>query len=302
MTDFFNYGLTEEDWMDYAQHQLMIRQELTDASRQRRPVDPTLVPVTPKTPNKQTPKVAVADGDSDDAEDNGSESPDANNESGPVVGPVGPVLVKRENDKPAKEKSEGPDNENKKFTDVHVGSGGAWGAGAAPGSLLAKLIEEQERQSEAKNADSNIGDTSRGQAMDEDSKYGHGTSHDASHDNQGWNQESQGDQDWNNQGHQSHHDWNSQSQNHGGQQDWNSRGSYGQQQWNQHHNNHRGGGGGGRGYHGGRGGRGGYNNDYGGRGRDRSHQSGSHWGGGGGGDYQQRKRPRDDYDNNRYGR
>jgi hypothetical protein len=60
MTDFFNYGLLKEDWLEYAEQQLLIRQELTDASRQRGPPDPTVVPVTPRAPQKQTPKVAVA--------------------------------------------------------------------------------------------------------------------------------------------------------------------------------------------------------------------------------------------------
>lgn len=290
LTDFFNYGMGEEDWLDYAQQQLMIRQELTDAGRQRRPVDPTIVPVTPKTPNKQTPKVAVAESTNNDTEKQ-LEVLDASNESGPVIGPA---IVKREGENAAKDKTEGPDKGDTKFTDIHVGSGGAWGAGAAPGSVLAKLIEEQERQ---QNAGTDDADTPPNH-KDEDSIYGPGAGNNG---NREWNnQDSYSDQDWNNQGHssQKQHDWNNQG--HGGQQDWNDRGSYGQQQqWNQHKSTHRGGrggGGGGRGYYGGRGGRGGrgsYNNDYRGRGgRDQSYQSR-----GGGSDHQQRKRPREDYDN-----
>lgn len=59
MTDYFNYGLTEEDWMEYSQQQLMIRQELSEANRQKRPPDPTIVPVMPRKPRSQNPKVAV---------------------------------------------------------------------------------------------------------------------------------------------------------------------------------------------------------------------------------------------------
>ena len=48
MTDFFNYGFSEEDWLEYAEQQLMIRQELIDANRQNRASDPSIVPVIPK--------------------------------------------------------------------------------------------------------------------------------------------------------------------------------------------------------------------------------------------------------------
>ena len=48
MTDFFNYGFSEEDWLEYGEQQLMIRQELIDANRQKRPPDPSIVPVIPK--------------------------------------------------------------------------------------------------------------------------------------------------------------------------------------------------------------------------------------------------------------
>jgi hypothetical protein len=307
LTDYFNYGLQEEDWMDYAEQQLAIRQELTDASRQRRPPDPTVVTVTPRAPTKQTPKVAVAVSATDEKD---ADAADAGSDSGAVIGPV---LVKQEIDTQPQVKSEGPDKKaEKKFKDVPV-TGGAWGAGAAPGSMLAKLIEDQERKAEG-GSDVQMSEAPRGHAMEADSKYGPASGHDGSQDNRGWNQNSQNDHDWNNHGHQSHQshqDWNNQS--HGGQQDWNNRGSYGQQQdWNQQSHSYRGGGGGGgggggRGYYGGGrdgggrggrgGGRGGYN-DHGGRGRDRdrdrSHQSSSYRGGGG--DYHQRKRPRDEYD------
>lgn len=256
-TDFFNYGLTEEDWLEYAQQQLMIRQELTDATKQRRAPDPTLVPVTPRAPSKQQPKVAVAvSGEKGDD----TESPEGTDDSSATV--LGPVLVKKE----IKENTEGPNKKaNKSRVDVHVGSGGAWGAGAAPGSVLAKMIEEQERKeaaASAHNTDTEMRDT-RGQDT-----YGGRSRYDnrGGQDNRGWNQDSH-----------------------------NHRDSYGGQRYDQRHD--RGGGYyGDRGGHGGRGGRGSHYNDHGDRGRDhRSHYNN-------GSDYQQRKRPRDDYDNKRYRR
>ena len=48
VTDFFNYGFAEEDWLEYGEQQLMIRQELIDANRQKRAPDPSIVPVIPK--------------------------------------------------------------------------------------------------------------------------------------------------------------------------------------------------------------------------------------------------------------
>lgn len=134
ITDFFNYTLTEEDWMEYGAQQLDIRQELTDAGRQRRPPDPTIVPVMPRAPARQTPKVAVS-GDSDN---NGTDVTMGDDEE-PVIGPIMPHggaavdvgTIKTEETEQAKDLQ-------------HLGSGGAWGAGAAPGSLLARLIEEQE--------------------------------------------------------------------------------------------------------------------------------------------------------------
>ncbi|OEU13085.1 hypothetical protein FRACYDRAFT_142118, partial [Fragilariopsis cylindrus CCMP1102] len=44
MTDYFNYGFSEEDWLEYGEQQLMIRQELLDANRQNRPPDHSIVP------------------------------------------------------------------------------------------------------------------------------------------------------------------------------------------------------------------------------------------------------------------
>ena len=60
VTDFFNYSMTEFDWAEYAEGQLAVRQELTDASRQKRQPDPNIVPVEPKMPSKQNPKVSVS--------------------------------------------------------------------------------------------------------------------------------------------------------------------------------------------------------------------------------------------------
>ncbi len=128
----------EEDWVEYSQNQLQIRQELTDASRQRRPPDPNIVPVTPKTPAKQAPRVAVAVKETSDSTDADGDVNMATEEN--VV--LGPTMVKQE------EKKESKDGDTEKMDTVGDVGGGAWGAGAAPGSMLAKLIEEQERKNE----------------------------------------------------------------------------------------------------------------------------------------------------------
>lgn len=147
LTDFFNYGFGEDDWLEYSQQQLMIRQELTDASRQRRQPDPGIVPVTPRTPNKQTPRVAVAGGGDGNENGDGSAAPGDVAADGTVIGPT---KVKT-TDGDAMDVEE--DGKGEKKVDVeHVGVGGAWGAGAAPGSVLARLIEEQERKTETPSA------------------------------------------------------------------------------------------------------------------------------------------------------
>ena len=139
ITDFFNYTLTEEDWMDYSTQQLAIRQELTDAIRQRRPPDPNIVPVTARAPAKQTPKVALAGESLEGGEDSGM-----GDEDSPVIGPYMPQGGIKEEEPILKAEAleEGTDIQ-------HLGSGGAWGAGAAPGSLLARLIEEQENRGQS---------------------------------------------------------------------------------------------------------------------------------------------------------
>lgn len=150
ISDFFNYGFQEEDWLEYSEQQLLIRQELIDANRQKRQPDPSIVPVVPKAPRKQNPKVAVSSsgGQSEGADDDHNEG----DENAPVAGPE---LVKTEEVRgkggedvaPDDDAPQGPaKNEPKEFVDVNSGIGGAWGMGAIPGSKLAQLIEEQEKQ------------------------------------------------------------------------------------------------------------------------------------------------------------
>ena len=141
-SDFFNYGLTEETWLEYAQQQMTIRQELIDAARNKRPPDPNIVPVTPLVPQTQQPKVAVT-GNANDKEGEGDKEGTANEpvEVAPEpMAPLGPSL-------PSKLPSATTDVEPPTPTaEVPAGVGGAWGAGAAPGSHLAKLIAEQEQR------------------------------------------------------------------------------------------------------------------------------------------------------------
>jgi len=174
--DYFNYGLTEEDWMEYAERQLAVRQELTDASKQKRLPDPAIVPVVPRAPSKQGDRVAVRvkkaeeendgggsiDADEKRGDDNDSEEDDES-DAGVEVGPVKPAELEEKNeeggvggnDNGATTVDSISDKDNAKF-DEEVKSettdpeynpekivGGAWGAGAAPDSVLLRLIQEQ---------------------------------------------------------------------------------------------------------------------------------------------------------------
>jgi hypothetical protein len=144
LTDFFNYGFTEDDWLEYSQQQLMIRQELMDASRQKRPPDPNIVPVAQRAPKMQNPRVAVANSSKTDDID----EDDKDGESGGGAA-FGPVKVKPEITSDLMDTDEPTAADDKRTEDVKFDdSGGAWGAGAAPGSMLARLIEEQERAGE----------------------------------------------------------------------------------------------------------------------------------------------------------
>ena len=280
LTDYFNYGLSEEDWLEYAQQQLTIRQELTDASRQRRPPDPTLVPVTPRAPSKQTPKVAVL-ADAEDGEGGNEVGAGGDGEAKEL----GPVLVKNEIAAPETTTGQGPDKPETKI-DVPVGAGGAWGAGAAPGSMLAKLIEEQEsRESEAPKS---LAASSA--PMDEDGRYGPAAGDHYNDDQQ--STFSRAEQDYNQgddyasvrSGHSSQHEGNNSygggGHHYGG----------GSQHFDQYGGGYRGGRGGHYGGRGGRGGRGNFrdNRQFQGRGGGGYHQDG--------GSDHHRKRSRDDYD------
>ena len=141
-TDFFNYGMTDDDWFEYSEIQMSIRQELTDASKQGRKPDPTLIPVNPRAPRKQNPRVAVSNKKKEAEEQALLDAKD-------LPGPQAPKPDDGEGADQAKAEGEAADEGGKKkkkaAADEDIGAG-AWGAGAAPGSVLAKLIEEQERK------------------------------------------------------------------------------------------------------------------------------------------------------------
>lgn len=157
LSDFFNYGFQEEDWLEYAEQQLLIRQELMDANRQKRPPDPGIVPVAPKAPKSQTSRVTLSlngtnDKDGPTKADNNDDDDDGN---APVAGPQ---MVKTDHDmitRAVDDEGVKPDetvlgpvkNDFTNIVDVNPGVGGAW-ATPAPGSKLAQLIAEQERQME----------------------------------------------------------------------------------------------------------------------------------------------------------
>lgn len=139
LTDFFNYGLAVDDWLEYAQQQLTIRQELTDASKQKRPPDPNIVPVSARKPKSQTPKVAVASSDGDEKE---NEAQSAAGDDSDANGPgIGPAFVKKEEPVEEEKKSHSEEKE-KAYREDFAGPGGVWGA---PDAVLARLIEEQEQ-------------------------------------------------------------------------------------------------------------------------------------------------------------
>ncbi len=147
ITDYFNYGMGEEDWLEYSERQLAVRQELTDAGRQRRNPDPTIVPVVPRTPSTQNPRVAVVVKKKD-----GKKEEDNAVSVGPSK-PTKPDGVKSEGDNDSdgdvKMKEEVDVDDSSKDTSKGNASssidnlGGAWAA--PPGSKLAQLIEEQEK-------------------------------------------------------------------------------------------------------------------------------------------------------------
>jgi hypothetical protein len=144
LPDFFNYGLTEEDWMEYAEQQLMIRQELMDANRQKRQPDPNIVPVVPRTPRSQQPRVAVASSNTSGIGGGSHDEGDDDHLEASLEPALGPSLPEAT---PATVKIEPAAVEEplvKAMPVIPAGIGGAWGAGAEPGSFLAKLIEEQE--------------------------------------------------------------------------------------------------------------------------------------------------------------
>eukprot|EP00816_Leptocylindrus_hargravesii_P000690 CAMPEP_0196826056 /NCGR_PEP_ID=MMETSP1362-20130617/93415_1 /TAXON_ID=163516 /ORGANISM="Leptocylindrus danicus, Strain CCMP1856" /LENGTH=677 /DNA_ID=CAMNT_0042206587 /DNA_START=715 /DNA_END=2748 /DNA_ORIENTATION=- len=164
ITDFFNYGMTEYDWAEYAEQQLAVRQELTDASRQKRQPDPNIVPVEPKMPSKQNPKVAVKSKQSKitmtTAKNSNQLEHDNNSRGSVVIGPTVPMVCKVVRDDTntdhattttttttTAQHNDGNVKEHEKEEEEEEDDtiGGAWGGAATPGSVLAQLIEEQER-------------------------------------------------------------------------------------------------------------------------------------------------------------
>ena len=130
VTDFFNYGLSEEEWLEYGQQQLAIRQELIEASREKRAVDPNIVPVVPKKPSSASSQVVSASVDA--PVENGDD--DDGGELGPSA-TGGTALAAQDV----------TDEETKKYYNIDVGYNGAWGTGSSFDSKLLHLIEEQQR-------------------------------------------------------------------------------------------------------------------------------------------------------------
>ena len=123
---------------------ILIFLELTDAVRQKRQPDPIIVPVAPRAPSKQTPKVAVRK--KKESEENDNENQTIH---GSVIGPQVPIKCELIDTKDGNETenmtSQNITKDEENEDDIAAESiGGAWGGNAVPGSMLAKLIEEQE--------------------------------------------------------------------------------------------------------------------------------------------------------------
>jgi len=114
-TDFLNYGLTESEWSEYAQQQVRIRTELTESHKQKRPVNPDIVPVLPV---------------KKDTEEDG--------EAGPAVAPANDEAKK---DEPVKKEVKEEPKEEEAVEELPPAEGGAW---AIPkGSRLAEMLDGQ---------------------------------------------------------------------------------------------------------------------------------------------------------------
>ena len=137
-TEYFNYGMDEHDWAEYAEGQLAIRQELTDAARQKRTPDPGIVPVVPRAPKQQGDRVAVVRRGDDDGGPGGEGEGDGGDVE--MGAELGPLAARRE---AAADDDEGDANAETKEEDEEEIVGGAWGAGASKDSVLHRLIVEQ---------------------------------------------------------------------------------------------------------------------------------------------------------------
>mmetsp|Transcript_31993 Transcript_31993/g.67251 ORF Transcript_31993/g.67251 Transcript_31993/m.67251 type:complete len:670 (-) Transcript_31993:449-2458(-) len=164
ITDYFNYGMMEEDWLEYAERQLAVRQELTDASKQKRLPDPGIVTVVPRAPRVQGDRVAVrkkkvvedeeGENEGEEKNENHDNYGDCGLEMGVELGPLNTVEKEKssgseENEKEVwekfkKEKEDAaPSSTASSSAKQEKVIGGAWGAGAAKDSVLLRLILEQ---------------------------------------------------------------------------------------------------------------------------------------------------------------
>lgn len=150
-SEFFNYGLSEEDWLEYAAQQLIIRQELIDAYRQKRLPDPAIVPIQPPVEKEESAStstgiVATAVIPAPEEVKNDSTAP--SNEDDKVENDATMEAVETPNEISVLPVAAAPTEsvipKKQDIPDIAIGVGGAWGAGAAPGSYLARLIEEQD--------------------------------------------------------------------------------------------------------------------------------------------------------------
>jgi len=160
LAEFFNYGLSEEDWLEYSQQQLLIRQELVDAHNQKRPPDPAIVPIqAPVKSEVADDATAVeakpqAEADEEAGGEKNAGTADADGDTTATECATAATATMGPSSKPDSESTEDTKIASVSMApqpqpvavDVPASLGGAWGAGAAPGSVLAKLMEEQQQQ------------------------------------------------------------------------------------------------------------------------------------------------------------
>lgn len=131
----------------------MIRQELIDANRQKRPPDPNIVPIQPrkKEENELNTNAAGVEAKPQAETNGGDVLPQTAEDTAMAQSPLSARTQNKIGDSLNIDDSQqvadtmAPQKLEASAVNVVADLGGAWGAGATPGSVLARLMEEQEQ-------------------------------------------------------------------------------------------------------------------------------------------------------------